>query len=231
MSPQALGQHGRKNVCFLQVGYGNENIRAVYVLLQEEILIRCVAVQHYGFIEFLRDRSSAVVVSLDEFDLVRILERLREPDTNVTTAGDNDSSDGLIKLTHLAQHSPNVLARSDKKNLIVFFYDSVPIRDDPLPISIDGDDATLGEKDAFLGEKEERSKKKKIKDMNAYLDNILSDDYDGGKDIDPEMTPEQDKAVEAEIAYAMDETKPAMTDAQKDLMASYQLMMHVGNAN
>ena len=45
------------------------------------------------------------------------------------------------------------------------------------------------------------------------------------------MTPEQDKAVKAEIAYAMDETKPAMTDAQKDLMASYQLMMHVGNAN
>ncbi len=75
------------------------------------------------------------------------------------------------------------------------------------------------------------SKKKKIKDMNAYLDNILSDDYDGGKDIDPEMTPEQDKAVKAEIAYAMDETKPAMTDAQKDLLASYQLMMHVGNAN
>ena len=95
----------------------------------------------------------------------------------------------------------------------------------------DGDDATRGEKDAFLGEKEERSKKKKIKDMNAYLDNILSDDYDGGKDIDPEMTPEQDKAVKAEIAYAMDETKPAMTDAQKDLMASYQLMLHVGNAN
>ena len=95
----------------------------------------------------------------------------------------------------------------------------------------DGDDATRGEKDAFLGEEEERSKKKKIKDMNAYLDNILSDDYDGGKDIDPEMTPEQDKAVKAEIAYAMDETKPAMTDAQKDLLASYQLMMHVGNAN
>merc|ERR1712072_1221489 len=95
----------------------------------------------------------------------------------------------------------------------------------------DGDDATRGEKDAFLGEEEERSKKKKIKDMNAYLDNILSDDYDGGKDIDPEMTPEQDKAVKAEIAYAMDETKPAMTDVQKDLLASYQLMMHVGNAN
>jgi len=27
----------------------------------------------------------------------------------------------------------------------------------------------------------------------------------------------------------MDEAKPAMTDAQKDLMASYELMMHVGN--
>ena len=143
MSPQALGQHGRKNVCFLQVGYGNENIRPVYVLLQEESLIRCVAVQHYGFIEFLRDRSSAVVVSLDEFDLVRMLERLREPDTNVTPAGDNDASDALIKLAHLAQHSPNVLSRSDKKNLIVFFYDSVPIRDVPLPTSINGDDATL----------------------------------------------------------------------------------------
>ncbi len=66
--------------------------------------------------------------------------------------------------------------------------------------------------------------------MNAYLDNILNDDYDGGKaTTEQEMTPEQDKAVKAEIAYAMDESKPAMTDAQKDVMASYELMMHIGN--
>ena len=99
----------------------------------------------------------------------------------------------------------------------------------------DEDDDTTSDKkgDAGLGEKEdeEESKVDKIKDMNAYLDNILSDDYDGGgkATTEQEMTPEQDKAVKAEIAYAMDESKPAMTDAQKDLMASYELMMHVGN--
>ena len=96
----------------------------------------------------------------------------------------------------------------------------------------DEDDDTTSDKkgDAGLGEKEdeEESKVDKIKDMNAYLDNILSDG--GGKaTTEQEMTPEQDKAVKAEIAYAMDESKPAMTDAQKDLMASYELMMHVGN--
>ena len=71
----------------------------------------------------------------------------------------------------------------------------------------DDDDTTSDKKgDAGLGEKEdeEESKVDKIKDMNAYLDNILSDG--GGKaTTEQEMTPEQDKAVKAEIAYAMDE--------------------------
>ena len=95
------------------------------------------------------------------------------------------------------------------------------------------DDAKLG----GIDEDKEETKEAKVKDMNAYLDKILSGDDSevvGGDATEEEeeekMTPEQEKALQKEIAYAMDPTKPAMTEAQKDLMASYQLMMHIGNS-
>ncbi len=71
---QALGEHGRENVGLLGVGQRGEDIGAVDVLLEQQLLVGRIAVQHGGALQLLGNAPRALAVALDELDLVLALQ-------------------------------------------------------------------------------------------------------------------------------------------------------------
>ena len=57
---QALGEHGGENVGLFGVGERREHVRAVDVLLDQQLLIGRIAVQHDGVFQQLRDAPRAL---------------------------------------------------------------------------------------------------------------------------------------------------------------------------
>src|ERR1700759_1321281 len=90
---QALGQHRRQNVGLLRIGEGREDIGAVDILLDQQLLIRSIAVEHDGVLEQLRGFACAPRVALYQLYLTRLLQRLGEPQPDIAATGYDHSLD------------------------------------------------------------------------------------------------------------------------------------------
>src|SRR5256884_6002237 len=112
----------------LRVRHGGKYVGAVDVLLDQQLLVRRIAVQHDGVLEQLRDLARAPHVALDELHLVVLLQRLRQPEADVAAAGDHHPAHGVVFLAQLIHYAPDVVARGQKEYLVAVLDDGVALR-------------------------------------------------------------------------------------------------------
>ena len=141
MRAQSLGEHGRQNVGFFRVRQSGEDIRAVDVLLDQQLLVRGVAVQDDRVLEQLRYPPRAARIALDELHLVGFLERLGEPETDVAAARDDDPLDRVVLLAHLVHDAADVVAGREEKDLVAVLDDRIALGADAAALAIDRHDA------------------------------------------------------------------------------------------
>ena len=89
---EALGEHRREDVGLLGVGHRGEHVGAVDVLLDQQLLVGGVAVQHDGAAQAAR-RCAARGAGSRSISLtwLSLLERLRQAEADVAAAGDHDA--------------------------------------------------------------------------------------------------------------------------------------------
>src|SRR5690606_26933237 len=135
---QPLGQHGGHDVGFVIVGDGTEDIGIFDILFQQQVLIRPVALQHNGAVEGFRQFHAAVMVTLDQLDVVTAFQLLRQMKANIAAAGDQDALVRLFPRLQFAHHVADMLAGGNEKDLVAFFNDGISLGNDGAVLAVDG---------------------------------------------------------------------------------------------
>ena len=118
VTAQAFREHRRQDVRFFRIRDGTEDIRAVDVLLEQQLLVCCISVEHDRVAQLLGDAPRATWIALDELDLMFFFEPTREAKTDVAAARNDDAARGVLETLHLVHHEAYVLARGDEEHFI-----------------------------------------------------------------------------------------------------------------
>src|ERR1700676_210216 len=138
VSAQAFGEHGRQDIRLLGVRQGGKNIGAVDVLLEQQFLVRRVAMQYGRALQLFRDFSRPLAVALDEFYLIPVLQFARQAYADVAAARNDHAARGRFFAAQLLHDHANILARGEEKYLVAILDDRVALRLDALAGPIDG---------------------------------------------------------------------------------------------
>ena len=138
---QALGQHRGHDVGFIRIGQRREHIGAVDVFLNHQFFVGRVALQDDGALQDFGGATRAARIALDQLDLVRVLERAREPQSDVAATGDDELAHLRQALAHFGEHLGEIVARRDEENLIALGDHRVAAGAQQSPVAIDRGDA------------------------------------------------------------------------------------------
>ena len=127
-APRRLASIADSTLASSELVSAAEHVGAVDVLLDQQLLVGGIAVEHDGVLEHLGDAARAARVALDQLHLVALLERACQAQADVAAAGDHQRPHRILAAAQFRHDAADVLGRGDEEDLVVLVDDRVAAR-------------------------------------------------------------------------------------------------------